>query len=88
MSTIAYTQFSDRVYSIGTNGRGNQVDKAFGSLDFVTKFKFNSKFGISAIARNLLDPTINRVQENALSDVNVLSYKKGLSYNLSLSYQF
>lgn len=88
MSTLAYTQFSDRVYSIGTNGRGNQVDKAFGSLDLVTKLKFNSKFGVSAIARNLLDPAINRVQENATADVNVLSYKKGLSYSLSLSYQF
>jgi hypothetical protein len=88
MSTIAYTQFSDRVYSIGTNGRGNQVDKAFGSLDFVTKLKFNSNFGVSAVARNILDPTINRVQENSFADVNVLSYKKGVTYSLSLSYQF
>lgn len=87
-STIAYTQFSDRVYSLGTNGRGNQVDKAFGSLDFITRIKLNKNLGFGIIARNLLDPTINRVQENSNGDINVLSYKKGLNMNLSMNYQF
>src|SRR6218665_353262 len=63
-STFAFTQFSDRVYSIGTNGRGNQIDKAFGSLDFITKIKLNKSLGLGFVARNLLNPTINRVQEN------------------------
>ncbi len=87
-STIAYTYFSDRVYSIGTNGRGDLVDKAFGSLDFVAKSKLSKNLGINFIAKNLLDPTINRVQENSSGDINVLSYKKGLNFNLSISYQF
>ncbi len=87
-STIAYTQFSDRVYSIGTNGRGNQVDKAFGSLDFITKMKFNKNLGFGLVVKNILDPTINRVQENNSGDVNVLSYKKGLTMSLSMNYQF
>lgn len=87
-STIAFTQFSDRVYSIGTNGRGNQVDKAFGSLDFVTKLKLNKNLGFGFVARNLLNPTINRVQENNSGDVNVLSYKKGISMSLGINYQF
>lgn len=87
-STIAFTHFSDRVYSIGTNGRGNQVDKAFGSLDFITKIKLNKNLGFGLIARNLLNPSINRVQENNNGDINVLSYKKGLNLNLSLNYQF
>ncbi|WP_284652715.1 TonB-dependent receptor [Flavobacterium terrisoli] len=87
-STIAYTRFSDRVYSIGTNGRGNQVDKAFGSLDFVTKLKFNKNLGLGFIAKNLLDPAIKRVQENGSGDVNVLSYKKGITVSLGINYQF
>jgi outer membrane receptor for ferrienterochelin and colicin len=87
-STIAYTYFSDRVYAIGTNDRGDLVDKAFGSLDFVAKLKLTKNLGINFIARNLLDPTINRVQENNSGDINVLSYKKGLNFNLSVSYQF
>ncbi|MDD2985416.1 TonB-dependent receptor [Flavobacterium sp.] len=87
-STIAYAYFSDRVYAIGTNGRGDLVDKAFGSLDFVAKSKLTKNLGVNFIARNLLDPTINRVQENSSGDINVLTYKKGLNFNLSISYQF
>ena len=88
MSTLAYTYFSDRVYSIGTNSRGNQIDKAFGSLDFITKTKINKNLGLAFVVKNLLDPSIDRVQENANGDVNVLSYKKGLSLSLNLNYQF
>ncbi len=87
-STIAYTHFSDRVYSIGTNGRGNQVDKAFGSLDFITKLKLNKNLGFAFVAKNLLNPAIDRVQENNSGDVNVLSYKKGIFVTLGINYQF
>jgi hypothetical protein len=87
-STIVFTQFSDRVYSIGTNGRGNQVDKAFGSLDFITKVKLNKKMGLGFVAKNLLNPAINRVQENGNGDVNVLSYKKGIDVSFGINYQF
>ena len=87
-STIAFTHFSDRVYSIGTNGRGNQVDKAFGSLDFITRIKLNKNLGFGIIAKNLLNPAIDRVQENDNGDINVLSYKKGMNLSLSMNYQF
>jgi hypothetical protein len=87
-STLAFTQFSDRVYSIGTNSRGNQVDKAFGSLDFITKVKLNKNLGFGFVAKNLLNPTINRVQENNSGDINVLSYKKGATLSLGINYQF
>lgn len=87
-ATLAYTYFSDRVYAIGTNDRGNLVDKAFGSLDFITKIKWNKKMGLDVLVKNILDPKINRIQENALGDINVLSYKKGLNIGLNLNYQF
>lgn len=88
ISSLSYTYFSDRLYAIGTNDRGNLVDKAVGTLDFIAKAKLNKNFGLSFIAKNLLNPTINRVQENLNGDVNVLSYKKGLNFSLSASYQF
>ncbi len=89
MATLAYTHFSDRVYSIGTNGRGNQVDKAFGALDLIIKSKIYKNIGIGFVFRNLLDPTIDRVQENSVGgDVNVLTYKKGLNLGFNLNYQF
>ena len=87
-TTLAYTYFSDRLYAIGTNDRGDLVDKAFGSLDFIAKSKLNKKIGIDFVLKNLLDPRIDRVQANSSGDVNVLSYKKGLNFSLNLNYQF
>ena len=87
-TTLAYTYFSDRVYAIGTNDKGNLVDKSFGSLDFIAKSKLNKNLGIDFVVKNLLDPTIDRVQENRTGDVNVLSYKKGLLFSINLNYQF
>ena len=87
-TTLAYSYFSDRVNAIGTNGKGDLVDKAFGSLDFIAKSKLTENLGLGLVVKNILDPSINRVQENATGDVNVLSYKKGMTLSLSLNYQF
>ena len=87
-STIAYSYFSDRIYAIGTLQRGDIVDKAFGTLDFVAKSKLNEKVGLTFVLKNILNPTINQVQENLNGDVNLLSYKKGLTLSLSINYQF
>ena len=85
---MVYTYFSDRLYAIGTNDRGDLVDKAFGSLDFIAKSKLNKKIGIDFILKNLLDPRIDRVQANNNGYINVLSYKKGLAFSLNINYQF
>lgn len=87
-TTLAYNYFSDRVYSIGTSGKGNLVDKGFGSMDLILKSKLNTKLGLDFSFKNILNPTINRVQENKNADINVLSYKKGMTLSLSLNYQF
>ena len=87
-TTLAYSYFSDRINALGTNGRGNLVDKAFGTIDFVAKAKMNKKFGLGLVVKNILDPTINRTQENGNGDVNVLSYKKGITMSVNLNYQF
>ncbi|RTY91346.1 TonB-dependent receptor domain-containing protein [Flavobacterium sp. GT3R68] len=87
-TTLAYSYFSDRVNAIGTDGKGNLVDKAFGSLDFITKSKLTKNLGLGLVVKNILDPVIERVQENSSGDVNVLSYKKGLTLSLNINYQF
>jgi TonB-dependent receptor-like protein/carboxypeptidase-like protein len=87
-ATIAYSYFSDRLYAIGTSGRGDQVDKAVGSLDFILKSKINKNLGLGITAKNILDPKIERVQENSNGDVTLLSYTKGLNLSLGLNYQF
>jgi hypothetical protein len=87
-TTLAYTYFSDRVYSIGTAQRGDLVDKAVGTLDFIVKSKLNEKLGLDLGIRNILNPTIDRVQENKGGDVNVLSYTKGINIGLGVNYNF
>lgn len=88
MTTLAYTYFSDRVYSLGVLDRGNQVDKDFGMLDWITRVKLSKNFGVNLIARNLLDPKIERVQENRTGDVTVMSYRKGYTVSLGVNYTF
>lgn len=86
--TLSYSYFSDRLYAIGTNGKGDQVDKAVGTLDFIFKSKINKNLGLGLNIKNILDPKIKRVQENANGDVTLLSYTKGLNLSLGLNYQF
>ncbi|MDM1396231.1 TonB-dependent receptor [Myroides odoratimimus] len=88
MTTVSYAHFSDKLYSIGTEQSGNLVDKAFGMLDFTFKMKFNKRFGIGLNAKNLLDPKIEREQQNSTQDVLVRSYKLGRNFSLSLNYSF
>ena len=88
MATLAYAYSSDRLYALGVETKGNLVDKAIGSLDFILKTKLNKSLGINFTARNILDPKVKRVQENRTEDITVLSYKKGVGLNLGLTYQF
>ena len=88
MATLSYTHNSDKLYALGNEGKGNLVDKAIGSLDFVLKTKLNKNLGIDFGARNILNPTFERVQENASGDVKALSYKRGVNIGLGLNYNF
>lgn len=87
-ATLAYSYFSDRLYAIGTNMKGDQVDKAVGTLDFIFKSKINKNLGLGFSAKNLLNPKIDRVQENANGDVTLLTYTKGINLGIGLNYQF
>ncbi|WP_242202980.1 TonB-dependent receptor [Aestuariivivens insulae] len=85
-TTIAYNYFSDRVFALGTEGKGDLIDKGIGTLDFVFKSKLNKNLGVNLSAKNLLNPTIERHQE--VQNVLVSSYKRGVNLKLSLIYSF
>lgn len=87
MTTISYSYFSDRIYAIGTNQRGDMIDKAFSSLDLIIRSEFNN-FSLGLSMKNLLDPTIETYQANLDRDITVLSYKKGIGISFSMSYKF
>lgn len=88
LATVSYAHFSDKLQSIGTEQSGNLVDKAFGMLDFTFKIKFTKNFGMGMNAKNLLDPKIERKQENPTKDLLVQSYKLGRNFSLSFNYSF
>jgi len=71
---------------LGTEGKGNIVDKGVGALDFVFKYNPTKKLSVGFTAQNMLNPEVSRIQE--VQNVNVLSYKKGSNVKLTLSYNF
>ena len=90
-ATIAYNYFSDQLNTIGTLNKGNVIDKSYGTLDFVLKSKLKQfTFGISA--KNILDPTISRIQEvydtPGINSVVLDEFKRGVNLSLSVGYKF
>ncbi len=85
LATITYNYFSDRVYAIGSAGKGDHIDKGVGSLDVILKSELSKKIKIGFSLKNLLNPSIKRVQE--IQNVEVLSFKNGVNASLSLRYK-
>ncbi|WKD85563.1 TonB-dependent receptor SusC [Polaribacter huanghezhanensis] len=85
LATISYNYFSDRVYAIGSAGKGDLIDKGTGSLDIILKSELSKKIKLGFSLKNLLNPSIKRVQE--IQNVEVLSFKNGIKGSLSLTYK-
>ena len=85
---IAYSYISDNIYSLGFEGRGNMVDKSIHTLDTVAKLKLNNGIGLSISAKNLLNPTYERIQANELGDLTTRAFKKGINTGVGISYEF
>ncbi len=91
--SVVFNYFSDRIQALGTTGatggvnkKGNLVDKGFGTLDVVLKSAINKNLSFGLSAKNLLNPTIETVQD--IQDVTVSAYKRGVTIKASLSYRF
>ncbi len=65
MANLVFSYFSDRIDALGSGQLGNIVEKGVPTLDFIWKNKINEHFEINASIKNLLNPTIARVRENA-----------------------
>lgn len=89
-STVVLNYFSDRVYSIGTRGFENIIEKSIPTLDFVTRIKLDKNFVINLKGTNLLNPsfTLSREGANGGDNVTLRDYKKGINYSLGLGYTF
>ena len=88
MMTVTYNYFSDRIYAIGTDSRGNIVEKGVGSLDFILRSKISRNIGVNFNARNLLNSNFERVQENIDQNILVQNFRNGINLSLGVNYQF
>ena len=89
-STLVFNYFSDRIYTIGTEGFQEIMEKGIPTLDFVLSAKMGNRFSLSMKASNLLNASHQLTRKgNADNREVVLSkYKKGVDLSLGISYEF
>lgn len=87
-ATVVFNYFSDRVYTIGTEGYQDIVENGVPTLDLVLSARLAGHWGIGLKARNLLNPAHSLTRKgNATNAETVLSrYRKGADLSLGISY--
>ncbi|PJJ09710.1 TonB-dependent receptor [Flavobacterium sp. 1] len=94
LSTLVFNYFYDKVYSVGTTGRENLIERSVPTLDFINRFEFKkSKMTLSLGARNILNPKFRLTQQatsnltGLTQDVLISSYRKGAIISMGLNWQ-
>lgn len=94
LSTLVFNYFYDKVYSVGTTGRENLIERAVPTLDFINRYEFKkSKLTLSLGARNILNPKFRLTQQatsnvtGLTQDVLISSYRKGAVISMGLNWQ-
>ncbi len=89
-SSVVFNYFSERVFSIGTRGFENILEKGIPTLDWVSSLNLAKKYSIKLKATNLLNPSFQLRREGANGGNNVVlgNYKKGVNLSLGVSYTF
>ncbi len=86
---LVYNYASDRIYTIGTQGYENIVEKGRSTLDLVASYKIND-IKVSLKATNLLNAAYELSRESSTGDTTAIlnRYKQGVDLSLGLSYSF
>ena len=89
-TSLVFNYFSNRVYSIGTRGFENIIEKGIPTLDLVSSLKLGEKYRIKLKATNLTNPDFQLSRDSSTSGNNVVlsDYKKGVNLSLGLSFEF
>ncbi len=89
VAALSYNVFGPRLFAVGSNGIGDQYALPVNTINFVGKVTFNDTYSFGIKAKNLLNPTINIVQQdqqNVGESLNVSHFKRGIDLSLSFSY--
>ena len=89
-TALVLNYFSDRIYTIGTQGYQDIVENGIPTLDFVASTQIGKYLSVSVEARNLLNSTHQLTRKgNADNKEVVLSkYKKGMDFSIGVSCNF
>ena len=90
MSSVVFNYFSERVYSIGTRGFENVLEKGIPTLDLVSSYNFNNNYSIKLKATNILNPDyqLTRAGFDGGENIVLRNYKKGVNLSLGFAYNF
>ena len=85
---LVFNYFSDRIYTIGTQGYQDIMENGIPTLDFVASTQLGKHFSVNLKARNLLNSAHQLTRKgNADNKEVVLSkYRKGVDLSLGLTY--
>ena len=89
--TIVCSYFSDRVYTIGTNGYNDIIEKGIPTLDIVLGGQINKHLSIDLKMKNLINPSYQLIREASAgnNDRTILNdYTKGRNFSIGLTYKF
>lgn len=86
--TVVCNYFSDRVYTIGTQGFQDIMEKGYPTLDIVLAGRLTEHFSLNLKVKNLTDSSCRLVRNaNGGGEVLLSSYKKGIDISLGLTYK-
>lgn len=88
-SALDFNIFGDRVYSAGGNGVGDIFEKGFGVLNFNFKDEIGKYVEISLKAKNLLNPSIERYQdqEDLRKEFTTYKFDNGINFSLGVTFK-
>ena len=89
-TALVFNYFSDRVYTIGTQGYQDIIENGIPTLDFVASTQIGKHFSVSLKARNLLNSThqLTRKGNDSNEEIVLSKYKKGMDFSIGLSCSF
>lgn len=89
-NSLVINYFSDRIYTIGTQGFQDIVEQGIPTLNFVSITKINKHISVKFKASNLLDPsfTLTRKGNNNANNITLSRFKKGIDIDLGIAYEF
>ncbi|WP_234859320.1 TonB-dependent receptor [Aquimarina aquimarini] len=88
-SAIDFNIFGDRIYAAGSNRRGDVFERGFGVLNFNFKDEIGEHIEISVKAKNLLNPTIERYQDqkDIHQELVTYGYENGINFSLGVTFK-